>query len=185
MRYTQRVHNIDDFFFHGLTFLGLLQRYTKLTEITKVKTHRWHVKTLGRASRFAFAHVFAFFCAGMRTVLRIIYWPLAVALLAVILVSLDYTWAQAVLIGLIFCPCAMALEFMMPRARSSMDRVYLSLAVLTSIVLLIVVLHFCVWTSLTHDGFIKSQKDISPMLINPVFLGLILTALALGDYFWA
>ena len=121
----------------------------------------------------------------MRTLLRIAYWPLAITILAVILVSLDYTWAQAVLIALIFCPCALALEFWMPKARKPLDKVCLSLAVMTSVILLIVILHFGVWTSLTQEGFSKSQKDISPMLINPAFLGLILTALSIGDYCWA
>lgn len=121
----------------------------------------------------------------MRTLLRIAYWPLAITILAVILVSLDYTLSQAVLIALIFCPCALALEFWMPKARKSMDKVFLSLAVMTSVILLIVILHFCVWTSLTKEGFHQSQKDISPMLINPAFLGLILTTLSIGDYFWA
>ena len=121
----------------------------------------------------------------MRTILRTIYWPAAITILAVILVSLNYTWGQAVLIALIFCPCALALEFLMPKARKPMDKVFLSLAVMTAVILLIVILHFCVWTSLTREGFYRSQKDISPMLINPAFLGLILTALSIGDYFWA
>ncbi len=121
----------------------------------------------------------------MRTLLRIAYWPLAITILAVILVSLDYSLAQAVLIALMFCPCALVLEFWIPKARKPMDKFYLSLAVMTSVILLIVILHFGVWTSLTKDGFYQSQKDISPMLINPAFLGLILTTLSIGDYFWA
>ena len=121
----------------------------------------------------------------MRTLLRIAYWPLAITILAVILVSLDYSLAQAVLIALMFCPCALVLEFWMPKARKPMDKFYLSLAVMTSVILLIVILHFGIWTSLTKDGFYQSQKDISPMLINPAFLGLILTTLSIGDYFWA
>ena len=87
----------------------------------------------------------------MRTLLRIAYWPLAITILAVILVSLDYSLAQAVLIALMFCPCALVLEFWMPKARKPMDKFYLSLAVMTSV----------------------------------AFLGLILTTLSIGDYFWA
>ena len=121
----------------------------------------------------------------MRTLLRIAYWPLAITILAVSLVSLDYSLAQAVLIALMFCPCALVLEFWMPKAQKPMDKFYLSLAVMTSVILLIVILHFGIWTSLTKDGFYQSQKDISPMLINPAFLGLILTTLSIGDYFWA
>ena len=120
----------------------------------------------------------------MRTILRIAYWPLAVALLAFILVSMEYTWAQAILIGLIFCPCALALEFLMPKARKLRDKVYLSLAIMVAVIVLIIALHFGVWTSITQ-GEIQRIKKVPPMLINPAFLGLILTALAIGDYFWA
>ena len=120
----------------------------------------------------------------MRLLGRIAYWLAAVALLTAILVSLDYTLAQAVLIGLIFCPCALALEYLMPKAKKPMDKVFLSLAVLVAIVLMILILHYSVWTTLFNGG-IKPDKNVAPMLINPAFLGLILTALSIGDYFWA
>ena len=121
----------------------------------------------------------------MRIVLRIAYWLAAVAIISAILVSLDYTLAQAVLIALVFCPCALALEYWMPKARKPMDKVYLSLAVLVAVILLLLLLHHYVWTSFTEEGFIQSYKTVSPMLINPAFLGLILTALSIGDYYWA
>ena len=119
----------------------------------------------------------------MRILGRIAYWLAAVALQATILTSLDYTLAQAILIGLTFCPCALALEFLMPKAKKPVDKVYLSLAVLLSVFVLILILHYFVWAPLV-DG-IRSAKDVAPMLINPTFLGLILTMLAIGDYFWA
>ena len=119
----------------------------------------------------------------MRILGRIAYWLAAVALQATILTSLDYTLAQAILIGLTFCPCALALEFLMPKAKKPMDKVYLSLAVLLGVFVLILILHYFVWAPLV-DG-IRSAKDVAPMLINPTFLGLILTMLAIGDYFWA
>ena len=119
----------------------------------------------------------------MRILGRIAYWLAAVALQATILTSLDYTLAQAIHIGLTFCPCALALEFLMPKAKKPVDKVYLSLAVLLSVFVLILILHYFVWAPLV-DG-IRSAKDVAPMLINPTFLGLILTMLAIGDYFWA
>lgn len=127
----------------------------------------------------------AYFCNKMRIVLRITYWLVAIAVLATILMSLDYTLAQSILIGLIFCPCAIALEFLMPKACKPVDKVYLSLAIMVATVLLLVILHHFVWRTFTQIGPIRSERDISPMLINPAFLGLILTALAIGDYFWA
>jgi hypothetical protein len=120
----------------------------------------------------------------MRTILRVAYWLAAIAVLAAILVSLDYTLAQAVLIGLMFCPCALALEFLMPKAKKTMDKIYLSLAVLVTVILLILVLHQFVWTTITL-GYAQPYKTVAPMLINPAFLALILTALSIGDYYWA
>lgn len=119
----------------------------------------------------------------MRILGRIAYWLAAVALQATILTSLDYTLAQAILIGLTFCPCALALEFLMPKAKKPMEKVYLSLAALLSIFVLILILHYYIWSPLVNG--IRSTKDVAPMLINPAFLGLILTMLAIGDYFWA
>ncbi len=161
-----------------------MQRYGKSVVSCKVESHRCRVKTHCNKARLAFAQVFIYFCIGMRTILRIAYWLAAIALLAAILVSLDYTLAQAVLISLVFCPCALALEYWMPKARRTMDKRYLSLSVLVTVILLILVLHHSVWATLTNGGY-RPEKELSPMLINPAFLGLLLTALSIGDYFWA
>ena len=122
----------------------------------------------------------------MKTLARIAFWLVALALLAAILVSLDYSLVQAIFISLLFCPCALALERFMPTARKPMDKVYLSLAVLVSAVLLILVLHNMVWGRLNPEyGYVENPTPVAPMLINPVFLGLILTVLSIGDFFWA
>ena len=121
----------------------------------------------------------------MKALGRIAYWLVALSLLTAILTSLDYTLAQPVLISLVFCPCALALEYLMPKARKTKDKVFLSMAVMVSVILLILVLHFLVWRTLSPEGFSLPSKDVSPMLINPAFLGLILTGLSIGDYFWA
>ena len=112
----------------------------------------------------------------MRLLGKIAYWLAALALLAVILVSLDYTLVQAVLISLIFCPCALALEYLMPKA--------LSLAILVAVIVLILILHYSVWSGINQLGQ-SDLKNVAPMLINPAFLGLILTTLSIGDYFWS
>ncbi len=121
----------------------------------------------------------------MKAILRLAYWLAAITFLAIILTSLDYSLLQAVLIGLIFCPCALLLEYLMPRADKPAGKVYLSLAVLTAVILLILVLHHCVWSSITGMGLVRKEKAVAPMLINPAFLGLILTALSIGDYYWS
>ena len=121
----------------------------------------------------------------MRLLCRIAYWLVALVLLALILVSLDYTLDQAILISLAFCPCALALEFLIPKARKTIDKVYLSLAILLSVFVLILVLHNFVWVKITPQGYRTLGKDVPPMLINPAFLALILMVLSIGDYFWS
>jgi hypothetical protein len=109
---------------------------------------------------------------------------LALALVSAILTSLDYTLSQAILISMIFGPCALGLEYLLPKAKTPLNKVYLSLAFLVGVILLILILHEFVWTTITQEGYHTPQKEVSPMLINPAFLGVILIVLSLGDYHW-
>lgn len=120
----------------------------------------------------------------MRVLGKIAYWLAALAVLSAILVSLDYKPGEAILVSLMFCPCALALEYLMPKARKTMDKVYLSLAVLVAVIVLIIWLHYFVWNRISPSGDIF-QKQVPQMLINPAFLGLILTTLSIGDYYWS
>ena len=95
----------------------------------------------------------------MRTLGRFAYWLVALAIVSIILVSLDYSPFQALLIGLVFCPCALALEFLMPKARNVIDKIYLSLAVLAAVILLILCLHYFVWSQFTPDGTFRQECD--------------------------
>ena len=120
----------------------------------------------------------------MRRIGKLTYWLAALAILSAILLSLDYELDEAILISLMFCPCALALEYLMPKARKPMDKLYLSMAVLVAMIVLILSLHALVWTRISLYGF-SSKKSVPPMLINPAFLGLILTSLSIGDYYWS
>ena len=160
-----------------------MQSYAEPPQISKVETHSGPVKTHSEGLLLAENAENVYYCVAMRILGRIAYWLAAVALLATILTSLDYTLAQAILIGLTFCPCALALEFLMPMAKKPVEKVYLSLAVMLCVFVLILILHYYIWSSLVNG--IRSTKDVAPMLINPAFLGLILTVLAIGDYYWA
>ena len=77
----------------------------------------------------------------MKALLRIAYWLLALALVSAILTSLDYTLSQAILISMIFGPCALGLEYLLPKAKTPLNKVYLSLAFLVGVILLILILH--------------------------------------------
>lgn len=119
----------------------------------------------------------------MKLVARIGYWAIALALIVAILVSLDYTLTQAVLISLIFLPCVLALEYFLPKAESFLDKLWLCLAVLVVVILLILVIHRLLWSPFMRSE-VWYMLDVQPVLVNPAFLGLIVTALAVGDYGW-
>ena len=51
----------------------------------------------------------------MKALLRIAYWLLALALVSAILTSQDYTLSQAILISMIFGPCALGLGYHVPK----------------------------------------------------------------------
>ena len=161
-----------------------MQRYGVRAEFSKVETFSGPVKSHCRGNQLVYTREFAYFCLTMRLLGKIAYWLAALALVAAILVSLDYSMVQAVLISLIFCPCALALEYLMPKARKPMDKVYLSLAVLVAVIVLILFLHYSVWSGINQIGSVDT-KSVAPMLINPAFLGLILTVLSIGDYYWS
>ena len=119
----------------------------------------------------------------MKLAARIGYWMVALALIAAILVSLDYTLTQAILISLIFLPCVLTLEYFLPKADSFLDKLWLCLAVLVIVILLILVIHRLLWSPFMRSE-VWYMLDVQPVLVNPAFLGLIVTALAVGDYGW-
>ena len=68
---------------------------------------------------------------------------------------------------------------------SYLTYIIILVAVLVAAVVLIVLLHALSWEALIRKGEFPAMVTIPPMLINPVFLALILTAIAIGDFYWA
>ena len=119
----------------------------------------------------------------MKTAGRIIYWIVALGLVSAVLVSVGYSLMQALLISLVvFCPCSLALEFLFPKARKVWDKIWLSLMVFVTAFLLILLVHHWLWNPSEHSEYVW-MITIQPILVNPAFLGIIMTVLALGDVF--
>ena len=68
-----------------------MQRYNRWSVFSKVKTISNPVKTHCRAFLLADDVRFTYICPALRLLCRISYWLVALVLLALILVSLDYT----------------------------------------------------------------------------------------------
>ncbi len=127
----------------------------------------------------------------MKRLLIISYWGVSILLVAMILVSLGYRFLEALFVGTLFLPGALAAKFFFPkvnfRKRKSgiKDAVFVVLGILVGEMLLFLVAHY--YISLLREGHhIPPQlmPDIPHLLTNPVFIAIILTALAAGCYFF-
>ena len=116
----------------------------------------------------------------MRYAVTLFYWAASVVLLAAIFGSLGYSFDKSMFVGSMFLPGLLAVKFFVPqlsfanRRRGVRDAVFLSLAIVTLEWLLIVMVHTRI-----IDLF---REDVPPILLNPVFIALMLAALALPEY---
>ena len=124
---------------------------------------------------------------GMKKTLLVLgAWALAVLLIAVLVVSMGFSFAEALLIGVLFLPGALAARFFLskisfkPRSEGIWNVTFVLLAILVAETALIVLANIYIlrlrdihpWD---YDGF-------SPTLFNPVFLAGVLMLLVLGDW---
>lgn len=121
-----------------------------------------------------------------KTLLVLGAWALAVLLIAVLVVSMGFSFAEALLIGVLFLPGALAARFFLskisfkPRSEGIWNVTFVLLAILVAETALIVLANIYIlrlrdihpWD---YDGF-------SPTLFNPVFLAGVLMLLVLGDW---
>ena len=122
----------------------------------------------------------------MKRVLVISYWTLSVLLVSIVVSSLGYGFLDALLIGTMFLPGALAARYFFPkvdfrnRRLGIRDTVFIVLGILVGEMLLFALAHY-------YLMFIRENAatgEVPEMLTNPVFVALILTILATGSYFF-
>lgn len=122
-----------------------------------------------------------------RILIILLYWIAAILLTAVLVVSLDYSFWQGVMIGIMFLPCALALSFFLPKVAKETvpDRVkhsiFIVLGVMAFALFLLFIAHM-LFSLIKDEPAYSFSQDFAPMLGNPVFLAVILTILAYGEY---
>jgi hypothetical protein len=127
----------------------------------------------------------------MKRLLVISYWIVSTLLVAIILSSFDYKFPEALFVGSMFLPGALAAKFFFPKVnfkdrRSGIrDAVFIILGIMLAEILLFLVAHFYILTFREgQNGRFLNMEEIPQPLTNPVFIALILTALAAGAYFF-
>ena len=123
----------------------------------------------------------------MKRTLVISYWVLSILLVAVILTSLGYRFMEAVFISTVFLPGALAAKYFFPkvdfrnRRTGVKDTVFIVLGILVAEVFLFLMTHFYI---LRYRENVADWMGLPEILTNPIFIALILTALAAGSYFF-
>ncbi len=111
------------------------------------------------------------------------YWIMAVISVATILTSLDYSFSYSMLLGVMFLPGCLAARFLIPKVRS--DKPHLTVLYIICVVtaILLVDILLIIWSHLLKGKTIfYTSVVVEPMVLNPVFLCLIMTVVAYGDY---
>ena len=114
----------------------------------------------------------------MKYLITIGCWMVELALVASILVSMDYTFMQAMMLASMFLPVLLAMKYFLPqvkweRARKSLDGI---VCLFLSFLLLEYLLLMC-----CHIWVMSYTDEMPSVLLNPVFLTLLLAVLFVAD----
>ena len=113
-------------------------------------------------------------------------WILAIVLIAALVVSMGFSFPEALLIGVLFLPGALAARFFLPkisfepRKAGIRDSVFVLLAILITETALIVLANLYILR--LRKIFLFEYNDYSPTLFNPIFIAGVLTLLVLVDW---
>ena len=127
----------------------------------------------------------------MKRTLVIAYWILSILLMAMVLHSLEYGFLEALFLGTMFLPGALAAKYFFPKVHDKdkwtgvKDTVFIVLGILAGEILLFLVAHLYIAHLRDARPFpVAPVPDIPRILTNPVFISIILTVLAAGSYFF-
>ena len=122
-----------------------------------------------------------------KAIYLIVYWIAAIFLTSILLTSLDYDLWEAVLMSLSFLPASLALCFFLPiveRDKDGKKRILNTIYVILG-VMVMTFMFIYVWQLVFITQNFQEDYDswtLPAMLGNPVFVGVILSILAYGNY---
>ena len=158
----------------------------------QTETPRWLVKSPSCAQDLAEMRFLCYFCSStMKRFLIISYWIVSILLVAIVLTSLGYRFLEALFIGSMFLPGALAAKYFFPKVNFKnrwagiKDTVFIVSGILIGEMLLFLIAHFCILTF--RENLPRPEwewPDLPQILTNPVFIAIILTALAAGSYYF-
>ena len=112
------------------------------------------------------------------------YWILAVFAVSLLLVGLDYSFGDSFFLGVLLVPGCLATRWLIPKMRSEKKHIRIINTVCVIAAILITDILLIIWYHIfRQESSLWFLSDaMSPMMLNPVFLGLIMAVIAYCDY---
>lgn len=126
----------------------------------------------------------------MKRILEISFWFASILLVAGVVTSLGYRLAESVFIGTLFLPGALAVRYFYPqisfkkKVSGIRDLAFVSVGILAGEVFLFMMAHVAI--SGFRDGFgtIGQWPELPEILVNPLFISVMISALSVGNYYF-
>lgn len=122
----------------------------------------------------------------MKKMLVILYWIVAILLMATVLANLGYSFAEVVFMSTMFLPGALAAKYFFSkidcsdRKKGIINLIFVILGIMVVKLFLYVMTHLCISTVRE----VGQNIDLPKALSNPVFISIMITIFAVGDFLW-
>lgn len=118
--------------------------------------------------------------------LVILYWVVAILLMATVLVNLGYSFAEAVFMGTMFLPGALAAKYFFSKIDYADKKKGISNLIFVILGIMVVELLLCALTHLCISAVreVERDMDLPEALSNPVFIAIMITIFAVGDFYY-
>ena len=126
----------------------------------------------------------------MKRSLMILYWAASVILVSAILVSIGYKYAEALFIGTLFLPGALAVKYFFPKVsfeekkNGILSAICISMGIIMAEILMFVLAHMAIAVIREGEKWYYESQYLPELLMNPVFISVVIIALAVGNYFF-
>jgi len=121
----------------------------------------------------------------MKRAIKILYWILAIALIASVLTSIGYTLSEAIFIAALFLPGALAVKFFFSkvsfrnRAEGIKNCAFITIGVIAGEIFLFLMAHWIICRMRADTPDIYSWPAPPNLLVNPVFIAIMIGAFSI------
>ncbi|MBR7026571.1 MAG: LytTR family transcriptional regulator [Bacteroidales bacterium] len=118
----------------------------------------------------------------MKRAIIILYWILAIAMIASVLVSIGYRLSESLFIGALFLPGALAVKYFFSKvsfsnkAEGIKNCIFITLGVIAGEIFLFILAHWTICKMRADTPDIYEWPQVPDLLVNPVFIAIMIGA---------